>query len=119
MNNTKKELENLKTEIAGLRIRLKRIEEYLQHFKNLEAYTNNDDGLDELFEQAKKIVVLYDRVTSSLLQRKFSVGYSRATRILDQLEAAGIVGQAEGAKPRDVLMRAEEINNSKKDKDDV
>jgi len=48
-----------------------------------------------------------------LLQRRLSIGYSRAARILDQLEAAGVVSHAEGSKPRDVLMKnADEIINA-------
>ena len=63
------------------------------------------DGKDELFEEAIKIVCQYDRASASLLQRRMSVGYARAARILDQLEEAGIVGPGEGSKPRDVLVR--------------
>lgn len=63
------------------------------------------DGRDELFEEAVRVVCQYDRASASLLQRRLSVGYARAARILDQLEGAGIVGPGEGAKPRDVLVR--------------
>jgi DNA segregation ATPase FtsK/SpoIIIE, S-DNA-T family len=68
------------------------------------------DGKDALFEEAIRSVCQYDRASASLLQRRLSIGYSRAARILDQLEAAGVVGPAEGSKPRDVLAKnAEEI----------
>ncbi|QQG40902.1 MAG: DNA translocase FtsK [Candidatus Levyibacteriota bacterium] len=68
------------------------------------------DGKDALFEEAIRAVCQYDRASASLLQRRLSVGYARAARILDQLEAAGIVGHGEGSKPRDVLVRnAEEF----------
>ena len=60
---------------------------------------------DELFEEAARTVCQYDRASASLLQRRLRVGYARAARILDELEAAGIVGIGDGAKPRDVLMR--------------
>jgi len=70
------------------------------------------DGKDALFEEAIRSVCQYDRASASLLQRRLSIGYSRAARILDQLEAAGVVGPAEGAKPRDVLAKnADEIIN--------
>ena len=70
------------------------------------------DGRDSLFEEAIRIVCQHDRASASLLQRRLSIGYSRAARILDQLEEAGIVGHAEGSKPRDVLIRnADEIIN--------
>ena len=71
------------------------------------------NGRDSLFEEAIRTVCQHDRASASLLQRRLSVGYSRAARILDQLEEAGIVGHAEGSKPRDVLIRnADAIINS-------
>ncbi len=60
---------------------------------------------DDFFEEAVKVVCQYDKASASLLQRRLSIGYARAARILDQMEAAGIVGPGEGAKPRDVLVR--------------
>lgn len=72
-----------------------------------------NDGKDALFEEAIRSVCQYDRASASLLQRRLSIGYSRAARILDQLEAAGVVGPAEGSKPRDVLSKnADEIINA-------
>ncbi len=62
------------------------------------------DGKDPLFEEALRVVCQYDRASASLLQRRLSIGYARAARILDQLEEEGIVGQGEGSKPRDVLI---------------
>jgi len=63
---------------------------------------------DELFEEALRTVCQYDRASASLLQRRLSIGYARAARIIDQLEAAGVVSQGEGSKPRDVLVRSPE-----------
>ena len=60
---------------------------------------------DELFEEAVRVVCHYDRASASLLQRRLRVGYARAARLLDELEASGIVGVADGAKARDVLIR--------------
>lgn len=60
---------------------------------------------DELFEEAVRTVCQYDRASASLLQRRLRVGYARAARIIDELEAAGIIGPGDGAKPRDVLVR--------------
>jgi S-DNA-T family DNA segregation ATPase FtsK/SpoIIIE len=62
-------------------------------------------GKDQMFTQAVQIICEYDKASASLLQRRLSIGYSRAARILDQLEAEGIVGRAEGSKPRDVLIK--------------
>ncbi len=63
------------------------------------------DGRDEQLEEAIRTVCQFNTASASFLQRKMSVGYARAARILDQLEELGIVGPAEGAKPRDVLVR--------------
>lgn len=63
------------------------------------------EGQDPLFDDAKSVVMQYDRASASLLQRRLKLGYARAARILDQLEAAGIVSPSEGSKPREVLIR--------------
>ncbi len=60
---------------------------------------------DELFDQAARMVVEYQQGSTSLIQRKFSIGYNRAGRIIDQLESAGIVGQYEGSKARQVMIK--------------
>lgn len=59
---------------------------------------------DELFEDAKNIVVTSRQASTSYLQRRLGLGYTRAARIIDQLEAAGIIGPQQGAKPREILM---------------
>jgi len=64
-----------------------------------------DGETDDLFPDAVKVVCQYDRASASLLQRRLSVGYARAARIVDQLEAAGVVGPSEGSKPREVLIQ--------------
>jgi len=60
---------------------------------------------DPLFKQAIGIISQFDKASASLLQRRLSIGYARAARLLDQLEAAGFVSQAEGSKPREVIKR--------------
>ena len=62
---------------------------------------------DSMFEEAARLIVLNQQGSTSLIQRKFSLGYNRAGRIMDQLEAAGIVGPSEGSKPRQVLVMDE------------
>ena len=59
---------------------------------------------DALFEEAARLIVVHQQGSTSLIQRKFSIGYNRAGRIVDQLEAAGIVGPFEGSKARQVLI---------------
>uniref|UniRef100_A0A831Z322 DNA translocase FtsK n=1 Tax=candidate division WWE3 bacterium TaxID=2053526 RepID=A0A831Z322_UNCKA len=69
-----------------------------------------NEPTDPLFKEAVEIVTQYERASASLLQRRLSIGYARAARILDELEARKIVGPAEGSKPREVLRRSiEEI----------
>lgn len=63
--------------------------------------------LDPLFEEAARLIVLNQSGSTSLIQRKFSIGYNRAGRLMDQLEKAGIVGAAMGSKPREVLIQDE------------
>lgn len=66
--------------------------------------------MDDFFREAVSVVCQYDRASASLLQRRLSIGYARAARIIDQLEAAGVVGGAEGSKPREVMVQnAEEF----------
>lgn len=65
----------------------------------------NGGEKDPLFDQALEIIMQQDKASASLLQRRLSIGYARAARILDQMEAAGYVGPAEGSKPRDVIKR--------------
>lgn len=63
----------------------------------------DDEKLDEMFAEAAHLIVAHQLGSTSLIQRKFSIGYNRAGRLMDQLERAGIVGPSRGAKPRDVL----------------
>ena len=59
--------------------------------------------LDPMFVEAARLIVYNQQGSTSLIQRKFAIGYNRAGRIMDQLEAAGIVGPTQGSKARDVL----------------
>jgi S-DNA-T family DNA segregation ATPase FtsK/SpoIIIE len=66
------------------------------------------EGTDDKFEEAARVIVRRQQGSVSLLQRKLAVGYTRAARIVDQLEEAGIVGPFNGTKARDVLVEDEE-----------
>ena len=99
---------------------VERIADYISH---QQGYTSafalpepdvSDDGdsnvgevdmkhLDPMFEDAARLVVIHQQGSTSLIQRKFAIGYNRAGRIMDQLEKAGIVGPTQGSKARDVL----------------
>ena len=61
-------------------------------------------SLDPLFEEAARHIVLTQQGSTSMIQRRFSIGYNRAGRLMDQLQEAGIVGEAMGSKPREVLI---------------
>jgi len=65
---------------------------------------------DDLFYDALKVVVEFGHASASLLQRKLRLGYSRAARIVDQLEEKGLIGSYDGSKPREVLISREELN---------
>ena len=64
-------------------------------------------SLDPLFEEAARTIVLSQQGSTSMIQRRFSIGYNRAGRLMDQMEKAGIVGAAQGSKPREVLIQDE------------
>jgi len=75
--------------------------------KKRSAGISGESSRDELFEEAAKIVVRHQQGSVSLLQRRLKVGYSRAARLIDELEAAGIVGPFDGSKAREVLVETE------------
>lgn len=67
-----------------------------------------ENDVDELFDDVVKFIAVEGKCSISLLQRHFSIGYNRSARIVDELEARGIVGKQEGAKPREVYVKSEE-----------
>ena len=69
---------------------------------DLDAGGGDDEG-DPLFEEAKALVIETQKASASMIQRRLSVGFNRATRLMEELEAAGVIGPAEGTKPRKVL----------------
>lgn len=91
---------------------------YLEPYELPEPIMADDEGggssneadlshLDPMFDDAARLIVSSQQGSTSLIQRKFSIGYNRAGRLMDQLEKAGVVGQAHGSKPRDVLIQDE------------
>ncbi|MDN3549391.1 FtsK/SpoIIIE family DNA translocase [Mucilaginibacter aquaedulcis] len=77
--------------------------EYLGEGETSSAKEYDPDDRDPMFEEAARLIVMHQQGSTSLIQRKMKLGYNRAGRIIDQLEAAGIVGAFEGSKARDVL----------------
>jgi len=75
--------------------------------KELEGKDFDLGDRDPLFEDAARLIVLNQVGSTSLLQRKMKLGYNRAGRLMDQLEAAGVVGPSQGSKARDVLIKTE------------
>lgn len=91
---------------------------YLSAFELPEPEMDDDEGggskgeldagsIDPMFEEAARLIVVHQQGSTSLIQRKFSIGYNRAGRLMDQLERAGIVGPVRGSKPREVLCQTE------------
>lgn len=68
---------------------------------------------DELYDQAVQIVLEAKQASVSLLQRRMRVGYTRAARLVDAMEAKGVVGPYEGSKPREVLMSIEQYQHNR------
>ncbi len=81
--------------------------EYYDESDEIEKGDFDPNERDELFEDAARIIVQHQQGSTSLIQRKLKLGYNRAGRIIDQLEAAGIVGPFEGSKAREVLVANE------------
>jgi len=96
MTKKKDEIEEIKDDLVNLKIRIER----------LEASINPTYSDGDLLEKATKIVQKYDRASASLLQRRLAIGYARAARLIDQLEASGVIGPTDGSSaPREVFKR--------------
>ena len=72
-----------------------------------------DETSDELLQEAIECVVSAGQASVSMLQRRFRIGYNRAARIVDMMEARGIVGPQDGSRPRQVLLSEDELNEMK------
>lgn len=86
--------------------------EFLFHKEELLKKRDNSDSHDELFEEVCYYVLEQGSASSSALQRRFRIGYNRAARLVEMMEAKGIVSEAKGSKPRHVLMSAEEFQKN-------
>ena len=78
----------------------------------IESSSNNksiDDDIDELLNEAIRIVIENGQASTSLLQRKLKIGYNRAARIVEQMEERGIISGRNGSKPREILLSDSEL----------
>jgi DNA segregation ATPase FtsK/SpoIIIE, S-DNA-T family len=78
--------------------------------RDLDAEPQDGDGNDELFEDAVRLVLEFGKASTSLLQRRLRIGYGRAAHLIDMMERDGIVGPADGSKPREILKPPDWLN---------
>lgn len=88
---------------------------YQEQFINIPETKKNElaEDLDELFWDAARIVVEYGHASASVLQRRLRIGYTRAARLIDMMEAKGMIGSYEGSKPREVYITARQLEELK------
>ena len=103
---TDTQFEEIAKKLLELDKRLTFIEDHLTGFKRYRS-PGSLDTPDPLLEDAITLVRQHDMASASLLQRRLAIGYARAARLLDQLTEKGIIGMADGAKPRKVLIKHE------------
>jgi len=87
------------------------LEEYLNQMGMSENLGAENQEEDELYPEAYEVVVKAQKASASLLQRRLKIGYARAARLLDMLEARGVIGPQDGAKPREVYVKEQENNS--------
>ncbi|MCL5959081.1 MAG: DNA translocase FtsK [Chloroflexi bacterium] len=92
---------------------------YVETLVHAEGWSPGENGKDEMYEKALEIAQSHNRVSTSLLQRRLRIGYSRAARLVDQLEEAGVVGPSEGGKSREVLLREEEDGQEREPREEA
>lgn len=103
MDNEK--LEKIEKQLELLMLKVDIIYHKIAHDEQIKDQKLDPRSEDELFEEAKEVVIKAGKASASVLQRQLRVGYARAARLLDILEQEGIIGPADGAMPRDVLVK--------------
>ncbi|MBI2609889.1 DNA translocase FtsK 4TM domain-containing protein [Candidatus Giovannonibacteria bacterium] len=78
----------------------------------LESLESGSESDDDLYEEARRIAIEAGKVSASYLQRRLRVGYARAARLLDMMEERGVIGPADGAKPREILMKSDDFESA-------
>ena len=113
LNLMKQHIDIVRDSVKGNKAQISKIDVF-SSFVNALSINQQDNNkcaitelnhLDPLFDDAARLIVREQSGSTSIIQRKLSIGYNRAGRLMDQLEKAGIVGQAYGSKPREVLIR--------------
>jgi S-DNA-T family DNA segregation ATPase FtsK/SpoIIIE len=82
--------------------------------KSPDGNENNDD-VDELLNEVINVVVEYGQASTSFIQRKFRIGFNRASRIMDQLEERGIISEKDGSRPRQILITRQQLLDENND----
>lgn len=101
----KKELVQLRYDVTNLKIRLKRVEEFLSFFPDPKEYISKEDIDDEYYESALDFVLESGTASPAMLQRGLSIGYEKAARLMEMLFNNGVIGPAYGSKPREILIK--------------
>ena len=98
-------LEKIEKQLELLVLKVDIIYHKIVHNEILSDNNYDPEESDEFYDEAKKVVIEAGKGSASVLQRRLRIGYARAARLLDILEEEGIIGPADGAKPRDVLVK--------------
>lgn len=99
MDKVNKQLNTLINEVRGLKEKIKELEKRIPTVPKVDLRS-----VDELYEDVKKEIIKAGKVSTSYIQRKFGLGYSRSASLIDMLEEKGIIGPSNGANPRKVLI---------------
>ena len=112
---SEEEVENVVEFIKSSEDEVNYREEIIEHINNESLSTTNNshegEETDVLLDEAIQLVVEYQQASTSFIQRKFKIGFNRASRIMEELEAQGIISERDGSKPRKVLISKDEIYN--------
>ena len=112
---SEEEVENVVDFIKSSEDEVNYREEIIEHINNenlsSSSHSGDSEENDELLDEAIKLVVEYQQASTSFIQRKLRIGFNRASRIMEELEAKGIISERDGSKPRKVLISKDEIYN--------
>ena len=112
---SEEEVENVVDFIKSSEDEVNYREEIIEHINNenlsSSSHSGDSEENDELLDEAIKLVVEYQQASTSFIQRKLRIGFNRASRIMEELEAKGIISERDGSKPRQVLISKDEIYN--------